>query len=66
VHSKITTPNHIAAWLSGYYNAKRGNQVIDLQAMHESVSKLEKYCYEEKNFKVPVMQAVEQLFGGRS
>jgi acid stress chaperone HdeB len=66
VHSKISTPNYIAAWLSGYYNAKRGNRVIDLQGLQENVNKLEKYCYEEKNFKVPVMQAVEQLFGRRS
>ena len=26
VHSKISTPNLIAAWLSGYYNAKQNNQ----------------------------------------
>jgi hypothetical protein len=30
VHAKITTPNLIAAWLSGYYNAKRNNKIIDL------------------------------------
>jgi len=63
VHSKIATPNYIAAWLSGYYNAKQNNSVIDPQDMHEKVNKLEKYCYEEKNFKVPVMKAVEELFG---
>jgi HdeA/HdeB family len=31
VHAKITTPNLIAAWLSGYYNAKRNNTIIDLR-----------------------------------
>ncbi|HEY0724851.1 MAG TPA: HdeA/HdeB family chaperone [Pyrinomonadaceae bacterium] len=30
VHPKITTPNLIAAWLSGCYNAKRNNKIIDL------------------------------------
>jgi len=65
VHAKIAVPNHVAAWLSGYYNAKRGNHVIDLQAMQENVNKLEKYCSDEKNFKVPVMQTVERLFGAR-
>jgi len=65
VHSKITTPNYIAAWLSGYYNAKRNNRTIDPQSLHDNVSKLESYCYEEKNFKVPVMKAVEELFGKR-
>lgn len=63
VHSKIATPNYIAAWLSGYYNAKRNNLMIDLQNVQDHVSKLQTYCYEEKNFKVPVMKAVEDLFG---
>jgi acid stress chaperone HdeB len=63
VHSKITTPNYIAAWISGYYSAKQNNTVLDPQDMHEKIGKLENYCYEEKNFKVPVMKAVEDLFG---
>jgi acid stress chaperone HdeB len=63
VHSKIATPNYIAAWMSGYYSAKRDDRVIDPQALQDNVSKLQHYCYEEKNFKVTVMQAVEQLFG---
>src|SRR5262249_54027223 len=63
VHSRIATPRLIAAWLSGYYNAKRDNQVIDLQNFEANLSRLETFCYQEKNFKVPVMQAVELLFG---
>ena len=63
VHSKISTPNYIAAWLSGYYNAKRNNRLIDTQALQDNVSKLQNYCYEEKNFKVPVMKAIEEVFG---
>ena len=63
VHSKISTPNIIAAWLSGYYNAKRNNRLIDTQALQDNVSKLQNYCYEEKNFKVPVMKAIEEVFG---
>jgi hypothetical protein len=55
----------IASWMSGYYNAKRNNRIVDLQALEENVSKLKNYCYDEKNFKVPVMQAAEKLFGGR-
>ena len=63
VHSKIATPNYIAAWLSGYYNAKSNNKIIDTQALQDNVSKLQNYCSNEKNFKVPVMKAVEELFG---
>ena len=65
VHAKITTPNLIAAWLSGYYNAKRNNKIIDLDTFEDNVSKVQSYCYEEKNFKVPIMKAVETVLGGR-
>ena len=63
VHSKITTPNLIAAWLSGYYNAKRNNKIIDLETLEDNVSKVTNYCYDEKNFKVPIMKAVETVLG---
>ena len=65
VHHKISEPRLIAAWLSGYYNAKRNNRVIDLEAFDDDMSKVKNYCSDEKNFKVPVMKAVEQVLGGR-
>jgi len=61
VHDKIATTLYLAAWLSGYYNAKRNNQIVDLQALDENTNKVKNYCYNEKNFKVPVMQAVETV-----
>ena len=63
VHSKISSPNLIAAWLSGYYNAQRNNLLIDTQAMEDNVTKVKNYCSDEKNFKVPIMKAVETLLG---
>src|SRR5262249_26693813 len=63
VHHKISEPRLIAAWLSGYYNAKRNNRVIDLQTFEENMSKVTNYCSDEKNFKVPVMKAVERVLG---
>jgi acid stress chaperone HdeB len=48
VHHKITEPNLIAAWLSGYYNAKRNNRRIDLETLSDNVSKLKNYCSDEK------------------
>src|SRR4051812_31830950 len=56
VHSKIAAPNLIAAWFSGYYSAKQNNNLIDTEDLQERVGKLQKYCYEEKNFKVPLMK----------
>ena len=55
----------IANWLSGYYHAKRNNWIIDSESFEDNVSKVTNYCYDEKNFKVPIMKAVEQVLGGR-
>jgi acid stress chaperone HdeB len=63
VHSKVGVPRTTAAWLSGFYHGKRDNRIIDPQEFEENLSKLEQFCYQEKNFKLPVMQAVEQVFG---
>jgi acid stress chaperone HdeB len=53
----------IAAWLSGYYHAKRNNWIIDLESLENNANKLTNYCYDEKNFKVPIMEAVERILG---
>jgi hypothetical protein len=66
VHHKISEPRLIAAWFSGYYNAKRNNRVLDLQTFEENMTKVTNYCSDEKNFKVPVMKAVEQVLGKSS
>jgi len=53
----------IANWLSGYYHAKRNNSIIDLESFENNVNKLNNYCYDEKNFKVPIMEAIERILG---
>ena len=58
---KITDPQNIAIWLSGYYNGKRDNTIIDPQAFKENYTKLMNYCI--VNEKVTVLQAVQTLFG---
>ena len=63
VHSKVGEPRIVAAWLSGFYNGKRNNAVIDSQNFEANLTKLVNFCYDEKNFKVPVMQAVERAIG---
>lgn len=63
VHSKVGPPRLIAAWLSGFYNGKQDKSVIDVQGFQANLSKLEQFCYVEKNFNIPVMQAVEQVIG---
>jgi acid stress chaperone HdeB len=59
---KITDPRYIGAWFSGYYSAKRGVTVVDLQGLEVAYTKLRNYCV--VNPTVTVMQAVEKLFEG--
>jgi len=56
---KITNPRNIALWLSGYYNGKRGNTVLDTQALTTNAKKLQDHCL--RNPQMPVMQAAETL-----
>jgi len=58
---KITNPQNIALWLSGYYNGKRGNTIIDTQGLAAENQKLRDFCI--TNPQMPVMQAVEKLLG---
>src|SRR6187402_3480279 len=55
---KITNPQNIALWLSGYYNGKRSNTVIDTQGLAAENQKLRDFCI--TNPTMPVMQAVEK------
>ena len=61
--SKVGNPRTIAAWVSGYYNARQNNTVIDLQNMEANLDKVQFFCQDQKNDKVPLMKAVEQLLG---
>jgi acid stress chaperone HdeB len=65
VHAKVGPPRTLAAWLSGFYNGKRNNQIVDTQNFEENLSKLENFCYQEKNFKLPIMQAIERVVPSR-
>ena len=63
VQEKISSPRLIAAWLSGYHNAKRNNLLIDPNAMEDNLTKVKNYCSDEKNGKVALMKAVENILG---
>jgi hypothetical protein len=58
---KITDPDNIAIWLSGYHNGKRGNTILDTQGLVANAKKLLYYCV--TNPQTPVMHAAEELFG---
>src|SRR5947199_9980235 len=56
---KITNPQNIAFWLSGYHNGERRNTVLDTQALSAQTQRLRDFCL--TNPQLPVMQAIEQL-----
>src|SRR5262245_6367684 len=57
---KITDPQNIAIWLSGYYNGMRGNTVVDTQDLDTNIKKLRDFCF--RNPTTPVMEATKTLF----
>ena len=65
VHGKMGAPRTVAAWLSGFYNGKRNNALIDTQKFQANLNNLEKFCYDEKNFSIPVMQAIERTMSAK-
>ena len=58
---KIAHPDRVAIWLNGYFHGKRGDLIVDTQELAGNTDKLQEYCL--KNPDVPLMQAVEALFG---
>lgn len=52
-------PDYVALWLSGYYNGKRDNTVIDIERLKETAKKVKRECL--YNNQGTVMQAVEKL-----
>ena len=58
---KVTNPQNIAIWLSGYQHGKRGDTTLDTQGLIADAKKLRDYCF--RNRQKLVMEAVETLFG---
>jgi HdeA/HdeB family len=52
------------AWMSGYYNAKRGNTSIDIKQLGENSKKVLAFC--KANPKMTVMKAIEQLMSAKN
>ena len=58
--AKITDPQNIALWLSGYYHARQGNSQVDTQQLAANAQKIKQYCLHKPD--ITVMQAVEAVF----
>jgi acid stress chaperone HdeB len=55
---KVADPDHIAIWLSGYYNGKRNTTTVDVEQLKDTATKVRSYCLYNKG---TVMEAVESL-----
>ena len=58
---KITDPQNIAIWLSGYYHGLHKTTTVDTQALASNLQKIKDYCNLKPN--ETVMHAVESVFG---
>ena len=58
---KITDPDNIAIWLSGYYHGRRNDTILDTQQFKASADKIKTYCRLKPE--AMVMQAVETVLG---
>src|SRR5947207_12181353 len=47
----VADPRDIAMWLSGYFNSKSNNTVLDTQQFREHARQVMDYC--QQNFKTP-------------
>ena len=59
--ARIVHPNTVAIWLSGFYNGKRNNTVIDVERVKASAYKIRSYCRD--NFQTTMVEAVEKVLG---
>jgi hypothetical protein len=58
---RLSNPNAITYWLSGYYHGKHDNPVVDPDNIQANADKMRTYCEQQKNYKVTLMEAIEQM-----
>src|SRR5215831_8912314 len=58
---KVTDPQNIAIWLSGYYHGLHKTTVVDTQALSDNLRKIKDYCNLHPT--ETVFKAVETVFG---
>ena len=61
VGMKITDYRYIALWLSGYFNGKKNNTIVDPQKLAAQEEQLYQYCLGKPD--VLIFKAASDLFG---
>jgi acid stress chaperone HdeB len=57
----ITFSQYVVMWLSGYYNGKRNNTIIEPDAVKKNEEKVSLYCYQHRD--ATVMDAAKNVLG---
>jgi HdeA/HdeB family protein len=58
---EVAPSEYVAMWLSGYYNGKRNNTIIESGTMIKNAKKVSEYCY--RNREATVTDAVKNTLG---
>ena len=58
---KPVPAKYVVLWLSGYYNGKRNNTIIEPEAMDQNEQKVDFYCNFHRD--TTVMDAVKNVLG---
>ena len=62
VKYKVTSPDNLAIWLSGYFHGKQSTTVLAREDFKENIQKLKSACLLAQNSELPVLQVAEKLF----
>ena len=60
---KVADPDHIALWLSGYFNGRRENTVVEVQSFKENIQNVKELCIRNPN--MLIMKAIENRIQGK-
>ena len=58
---KPVPAKYVVLWLSGYYNGKRNNTIVDLQTIKKNEEKVDSYCAD--NPETTVLDALRNVLG---
>ena len=62
LREQLPPPTHdIVLWLSGYYNGKRNNTIVELQTIKKDEEQVNSYCFQHRE--TTVMDAVKNVLG---
>jgi hypothetical protein len=59
---KITQPDNIAIWLSGYFHGKANSTLLEREDFKENITKLKTACLLPENSESPAVQVAEKMF----